>query len=176
MGRNIRPLARQETKDRICRYFPLYSSNPDDPLYEQYCRVKLMLNHPFRQVSDLLLVQDVGEHGTQCTTYAEAYSPCQAYHSDHPSDHYNEDLTARDDDEFEDAPHEEEEQGRSWEDIAAEQAAAEETETRSLGSRDIDRNHDWSPHVGRYPALYVDKTWWDQYASATTNLDVPSQP
>jgi ATP-dependent DNA helicase PIF1 len=53
-GKSIKPLARASTKDRICRFFPLYSSNPQDDTYEEYCRVKLMLHHTFHEVKDLL--------------------------------------------------------------------------------------------------------------------------
>jgi hypothetical protein len=52
-----------------------------------------------------------------------------------------------------------------------------EANTRALGSRGIDISHDWKPHVGCYPVLEDDKTWWDYFSGGTTtHLEVTSQP
>ena len=45
---------------------PICSPDPSGPKYEQYCRQKLMLHQPFRQIEDLL--------GATCDTYPDAYS------------------------------------------------------------------------------------------------------
>ena len=44
---------------------PYVSPDPEGPKYEQYCKQKLMMHLPFRQLEDLL-----GE----CDTYAAAYT------------------------------------------------------------------------------------------------------
>lgn len=44
-GRLIR---RPQARPRILRLYPLYSDIPDEDGYEDYCRVKLMLHHPFQ--------------------------------------------------------------------------------------------------------------------------------
>jgi hypothetical protein len=49
-GRNIGPLARTATKDRIYRLLPLCSFNAGEFLYEEFCRVKLALYHSLREI------------------------------------------------------------------------------------------------------------------------------
>jgi hypothetical protein len=44
-------------------------------MYEDICRVRLMLHHPFREFKDLLILDDIGDQDTHCATYAEAYPP-----------------------------------------------------------------------------------------------------
>jgi hypothetical protein len=39
---------------QVIYYFPRYSSNPDSDQYDDYCRVRLMLHHPFEHPTDLL--------------------------------------------------------------------------------------------------------------------------
>lgn len=37
----------------IVRIFPRLSPSPEDPNYEEYCRIKIMLHHPFRDLATL---------------------------------------------------------------------------------------------------------------------------
>lgn len=37
----------------IVRVFPRLSPSPDDPSYEEYCRIKILLHHPFRDIQAL---------------------------------------------------------------------------------------------------------------------------
>ncbi len=46
-------------KPRPVTFFPRYKSDPTDDDYEDYCRVKMMLSHPFENVEDLLEVDGV---------------------------------------------------------------------------------------------------------------------
>ena len=44
-------------------------------IIEDFCRVKMMLNHPHRQLQDLLSMGGPGGD-TVCSTYQEAYGLC----------------------------------------------------------------------------------------------------
>ncbi|KAI0367563.1 hypothetical protein BV20DRAFT_1000234, partial [Pilatotrama ljubarskyi] len=46
--------SRRATTKVIVRTYPRLSPNPDSPAYEDYCRVKVLLHHPFRAVDELL--------------------------------------------------------------------------------------------------------------------------
>ena len=50
----LQPLSKG--KPRAVSFFPRYKSNPADDEYEDYCRVKMILSHPFENVEDLLEV------------------------------------------------------------------------------------------------------------------------
>ena len=63
-------------KPRPVNFFPRYKSNPTDDEYEDYCRVKMMLSHPFESVEDLLEVD-----GVQAETFQEAYELCCDNHA-----------------------------------------------------------------------------------------------
>lgn len=56
-------------------YFPVYSSDPSTgDKYENYCRTKMILHHPFTDVKDLAdIVDDV-------PSFSAAYRRCQAAH------------------------------------------------------------------------------------------------
>ena len=65
---------------RVLNLFPRYSRDPEGPEYEQYCRVKLMLHHPFSEPSELRMLDEDGVF-----SYATAYRLCRAEH-EHPRD------------------------------------------------------------------------------------------
>lgn len=89
-------------KPRPVGFFPQYKSNPTEDEYKDYCRVKMMLSHPFENVEDLLEVE-----GVEAKTFQEVYELCCDNHA-HGDDLYDEldvdddepELNA--DDEFED--------------------------------------------------------------------------
>jgi hypothetical protein len=64
----IRPSAAQ----RVIQYFPRCASDPTSALYKDYCRVKLMLHHPFTDVNNLLLMD-----GDLYNSYSTAFAACQ---------------------------------------------------------------------------------------------------
>jgi hypothetical protein len=63
---------RARALSRVINYFPRYSSDPESSSYEDYCRVKLMLHHPFEEWDDLLKVD-----GEVYGSYADAFSVCR---------------------------------------------------------------------------------------------------
>ena len=75
---------------RVINYFPRYSSDPESSSYEDYCRVKLMLHHPFEEWDDLLKVD-----GETYESYIDAFHACGRQHT-HPEDCYTDpqDLNA----------------------------------------------------------------------------------
>ena len=71
---------RREKTTVILRTYPRLSPNPDHPDYEQYCRIKVLLHHPFRNLDDLTKREDGTEH-----SFAEVFADCQVHHH-HPRD------------------------------------------------------------------------------------------
>ncbi|KAK8912380.1 ATP-dependent DNA helicase pfh1 [Metarhizium anisopliae] len=151
-------------KPRAVTFFPRYKSNPTDDEYEDYCRVKMMLSHPFEKVEDLLEVD-----GFQAETFQEAYELCCDNHN-HGDDLYDELDVDDDDTEFE--------ADEEFEDVNPSQptppASLADFETYglahpgndltrvedgdNLGERDSDRQYDWSRHVGKYN---INPLFWD---------------
>ena len=151
-------------KPRPVNFFPRYKSNPTDDDYEDYCRVKMMLSHPFENVEDLLEVD-----GVQAETFQEAYELCSDNHA-HGDDLYDE-LDVDDDEPEADADDEFEDVSLSQPTPPAPLADFETyglarpgddltriVDSDNLGERDSDREYDWSRHVGKYN---IDPLFWD---------------
>lgn len=69
---------------------------PEGPQYEDYRRVKMMLNHPFKaHVNEVFDTE-----GERRATYADAYAVCSQVHTHHPHDYYGDTIPAKDLDEF----------------------------------------------------------------------------
>jgi hypothetical protein len=68
-------------KPRVLYYFPRYKPIPTHRQFEDFCRVKLMLNHPHRAYDELLTVDDV-----RFDNHKAAYLHCQQHH-EHENDH-----------------------------------------------------------------------------------------
>ncbi|KAF6820018.1 hypothetical protein CSOJ01_01086 [Colletotrichum sojae] len=154
---------------RVINYFPRYKK--DNPAqHEDYCRVKMMLNHPHRQLDELLTVE-----GEVYTTFRDAYDACKTFHGNHAPDFYDTITDTPEDAEFEDAEAEEWMRNAGWEEMARElpDRPIETDDIDILGNRPIDLNYDWSPHVGRYfDELNVDAFW--QTARGQHGLDLPA--
>ncbi|KAK8912682.1 hypothetical protein VCV18_012361 [Metarhizium anisopliae] len=148
---------RPRARPRVINYYPRYSNDPESPTYADYCRVRLMLHHPFVDYADLLTVD-----GQVYGSYIQAFQACQRLHT-HPQDFYT-DPEASDSESDEDP----EEQAEGDHPLADFEAFArrrpQEDFTRidlldSLGVREMDRDYDWSLHVGRYD---ISPDIWDQ--------------
>ncbi len=70
--RNHQWRKRRESTTVILRVFPRYSPNPEDPNYEQYCRTKILLHHPFRILEP--------------QAWEDVFSLCQSDRHVHPPD------------------------------------------------------------------------------------------
>jgi len=135
-----------------------------------------MLNHPHRQLQDLLSSQGPGGD-TVCTTYREAYTLCRNNCDGHDNDYYTEIPDIVEDDEFEPGDEEEEEGITEAEWLLARELPNQRLsvgEAMFLGNRDLDLLYNWVLHVGRYPWLVQQaKDYWkNRRTEAVTTVDV----
>ena len=109
-----------------------------------------MLHHPFTAWPDLLSVD-----GQAYGSYVDAFQPCKRLHT-HPQDFYtNLEAESSDSDESEeDEPEPEDNHPLADFELLARRRPHEDfTRVESLedlGDRGIDRQYDWSAHIGRY--------------------------
>ncbi|KAL9120832.1 MAG: hypothetical protein Q9187_002611 [Circinaria calcarea] len=69
---------RPRAAPRIINIFPLYDSNSTGEQYEDYCRVKLMLHHPFTKIEDLREeFRGPDDRVIPVGSYREAYTLCK---------------------------------------------------------------------------------------------------
>jgi ATP-dependent DNA helicase PIF1 len=146
---------------RVINYFPRYSSDPMSREYEDYCRVRLMLHHPFERVTDLLSF-DRCDYGS----YTDAFRACTGLHT-HPDDFYTDPVANDQDTDSEDDESvcDESDNGAlaDFEVFARRRPGNDDLTcsfTDNLGSRDLDRAYDWTSHVGRNTITPED---WDQF-------------
>lgn len=137
-------------RPRVLSYFPRYKTKRDHAQFEDFCRVKLMLNHPHRRHEDLLTV-----NGRTFGTYKLAFTLCELTH-DHADDHYGK-AEAEDPE-----PEEDEFEGiredlgditiEDWQEIArmVPNIEPEVEPAELLGRRDLDVNYDWRAHLERF--------------------------
>jgi len=141
---------------RIINYFPRYNSDPSSTDYEDFCRVKMMLHHPFTRVQDLAVEVD-GKF-----SFAAAYEACKRSHA-HEPDFLEDDQENSLDDEFEEPSIvNEDEAAQDWELLAARGPRNDATRIENpdcLGERDLDRSYDWPSHAGIY--LDLDDDFWE---------------
>jgi ATP-dependent DNA helicase PIF1 len=165
-----RKLNRTTGKSRVLSYFPTYISVPGHDNYENYCRVQMMLNHPFTEVEDLLAVEETD--GMVVDTFAEAYDLCLQYHGQHP-DNYYDPFVVDEDPEPDDADYQDLDildevvqanriRGalEDWSNGRPGNDGARLQDPDGLGDRDLDRAYDWGAHVGKYPNLH--DLFWDE--------------
>ncbi|KAJ8063299.1 hypothetical protein OCU04_008529 [Sclerotinia nivalis] len=139
---------------RAINYYPRYLNDPQSDTYSKYCRVKLMLHHPFADWDDLLSVDN-----QLYSSFPDAFRACNHSHS-HPDDFYTDpeaDSSDADDDSADDGEDEQDEQDEyplaDFEAFARRRPGNDFTEMdffARLGGRDVDQNYDWSSHIGRY--------------------------
>ena len=146
---------------RVINYFPRYSSDPMSRAYEDYCRVRLMLHHPFERVTDLLSFERC-DYGS----YTDAFRACTRLHT-HPDDFYTDPVANDQDTDSEDDESvcDESDNGplADFEVFARRRPGNDDLTcsfTDNLGSRDLDRAYDWTSHVGRNTITPED---WDQF-------------
>jgi hypothetical protein len=125
----------------VINYFPKYLNNPRGEQYIEYCRVKLMLHHPFTDWTDLLYV-DSEAYGS----YTTAFVACIRSHT-HPEDFYT-DPEAEDLDSEYKSDEEIKEDNGPLADFEAFARRRYQDNSRhpdpfdSLGVREIDRSYD----------------------------------
>ena len=82
---------------RVLQYFPQYKADSEGDQYDDYCRVKMTLHHPFRAIDDLL-----GQDDERFGTWMDAYAVCRSTHYHPESDGLPREIQLPDD-EFEEA-------------------------------------------------------------------------
>jgi len=146
-------------KARVLNYYPRYKGDPRSKEYADFCRVKLMLNHPHRSEDELLTFD-----GRQFESYETAYKHCQNLHT-HPRDGYVVPLEPEEDElEFRLNPTEELDD-EDWLEIARmlPNRGPTEEDLDLLGARDIDLQYDWNSHVGLYMhPNFSDGRYWKE--------------
>jgi len=145
---------------RIINYFPRYNSDLSSRDYEDFCRVKMMLHHPFTNVRDLAVEVDSN------FSFAAAYEDCKRSHT-HKPDYLEDEQEDASEDEFEEpSVIDEDEAVQDWELLAARGPRNDATRVETpnvLGERDLDRSYDWSTHAGIY--LDLDSDFWENSKS-----------
>jgi ATP-dependent DNA helicase PIF1 len=161
---------------RVLNYYPKYSNDPTSPHFLDYCRVKLMLHHPFTEFTDLLTVNE-----TAFESYSGALAACQSTHN-HPEDFYTDPIQEESDDDSdtESIASDHATPLADFEVFARRRPQGADDEyinlTMDLGSRNIDRNYDWTPHVGRFSTTPTD---WATFRAANVieqDVTVDSSP
>ena len=148
-------------KTPVLRYNPRYLGEPGTPSYEDFCRVKMILNHPHDDTDELV---------REFSTWEEAYAHCQQFCEAHEDDHYGEELPGPEEDRFEPPPPAEadDDDVEAWQRLHRlnPQRARAQDPYELLGVRDLDLQYDWSGHVGRYedPAFGLDlRKYWSTF-------------
>jgi ATP-dependent DNA helicase PIF1 len=150
---------RPRAPPRVINYFPRYSSDLSSQEYDNYCRVRLMLHHPFQRFTDLLSF-DSCDYGS----YIDAFRACKRLHT-HPDDFYT-DLEADGQDTDSDSDsvcNESSDEPLADFELFARRRPRDDLTcsfTDDLGSRELDRAYDWTSHVGRDIITPED---WDQF-------------
>ena len=161
---------------RLLQIIPRYSSNPTSPQYEDYCRVKLMLHHPFTNPMDLRMPDDDG-----VLSYAFAYQVCrrECGHPRDPLDTLAESRREQEnqrnsDSEFDSEQEDEEpepELQAEWTEWAARNGRSRggaDEDLPDFGTRDIDLQFDWQHQSDIYYELFGEQDDWYKEAQLQT--------
>src|SRR5436190_12884118 len=152
----------------VVNVWPAYLPDKSNPvMYEEYCRAKLQLHHPYQNINDLQKDEDGKDIG-----WVVAYERCKNECDFHDEDPLmkEEDLESEEpeiEEEFEDEDETEEERIlRDWQELARRGPGTRSTRSR-LGQRDIDRDFDWKASYNIYGAdnvkaaeSYIDEQKW----------------
>ncbi len=79
--RNKQWRKRRNSTKVVLRVYPRYSPNQDDPHYEDYCRTKVILHHPFATLDQVTRAEDGRER-----TWREIFEACLQDGHAHPAD------------------------------------------------------------------------------------------
>lgn len=159
-NKTTRKPARQSTKDHILRYWPAFSSDPDSSLYENWCRMKVLLHHPYR-IEDSLRC----ENDDELLDWPTVYKDCQLSCGPHPPD-FLPDLASKSqaDDELDDEYDSADEMPDSDEPYDFMILAGRSNNRggvvlehdAALGERALDREHDWMANTHAFADMNPD--------------------
>ena len=118
--KNGKFVLRPRAKPRVINVWPAYIPDKSDPaMYENWCRAKLQLHHPYTGNVEALQRVD-GEDIGWAAAYANCVATCHGEHDDDPLANEDGDDEDGDEEEFEE-PDEEEEilrELRDWHELA----------------------------------------------------------
>lgn len=133
---------RHETTRVIIRTFSRFSPNPEDPNYEEYCRIKILLHHPFRDL------HSIRRHDDGEKSWRELYANCQIPENGH--NHAKDTL-------------------RSWDDEQRRAAQPEDDEDEDVINQDVEQMEevDWQLYARLHPHgdahLWCRRSWPKAY-------------
>lgn len=150
---------RRSTTSVVLRVFPRLSPNPSEDTYEDYCRVKMILHHPFRHPDALLRLDGHDD----LVSWRDAYAQCiTSNHGHQPDtlqswDHENNASDEGEDDDEEINADLAELDEADWQIYARlfPNAAVPQFDLRDLGRRPIDEG--WDIHAAHTRWMDVDK-------------------
>jgi hypothetical protein len=77
--RDSRWKSRNDSTDVVVRvFFPRFSPNPDGDVYADFCRTKILLHHPFRDLNTV--------RGDNEESWSKCFTRCRTASHDHPND------------------------------------------------------------------------------------------
>jgi hypothetical protein len=147
---------RPRAKSRCINYYPRYPKSPQAADYAEYCRVKILLHHPFYDMPGLETLQVDDQ---PVGSWEEAYRRCcdNHQHEDDFLDEPDEPDEPDDDEDLEEADQIQGDDGRVPEVGVAELLAgrnprivSNEDPDQDLGIRPSDLAYDWAAHAGLY--------------------------
>lgn len=157
---------RPHSKDRVVVYQPHYKSNANHPDYPDFCRMKLVLHHPWREYPSL--------PWNGCDTWPAAFEHCKSHCQGHALDHLEPLDVPVPTDEFDyEAPLDEDEHDPMAL-LAGETARGNPAERNEdpddLGRRTKDWRRYWEHHVNTYrgvgfddmPDIHAGQHWWQR--------------
>lgn len=185
---------RPRSKPRVIVYQPQYKAQPTHSDYEDFCRTKIALHHPWREYPTL--------PWSGCSTWSTALQYCNAYCPAHAPD-WMEPLKADPaPEEFENEQPSNEDEHDPMAQLAGETAfrnpAARHEDPDNLGDRTDDWRYCWDTHVNTYrgvgaeplgmPDIHAGLNWWQRarelfpsndevnwFSQNTINLLAPEQ-
>jgi hypothetical protein len=173
---------RPRAAPRMVNLYPRYFYRPTHATYEDFCRAKMMLHHPWLTREDVAAMRASPTEGLE-PTYAYAYQRCQlnsCYHARDPLDP----LDGEENEDDIDAMTEYEEDGHADEDLGMQQgftvlagrtglhdaSNVGEVET-TLGKRDIDLTYDWHGSDYQYNEYGHQSNFYTQAKTIEPNVD-----
>ncbi|KAJ7434964.1 hypothetical protein B0H11DRAFT_1756738, partial [Mycena galericulata] len=154
---------RRKSTDTVVRTFPRYSPNPENELYDEYCRTKVILHHPFRDLASLRCPDDEEK------SWPELFAECRAGGHTHSKDTLrswedeNRSRQEEEDDDEETNPDVERMTEEDWQMFARDHpnAAIPRFDVSDLGTRPLDAA--WDVNAAR--------TRWNDVDQMGTYLD-----
>jgi ATP-dependent DNA helicase PIF1 len=156
---------RPRAKPRVISYFPCYKGDPCHLQYPHFCRIKLLLHHPWREYEEVATCTD--EFGAP--DYIASYQAYVASHQ-HLPDYFcirtveEACEAAADIDEFDDHFADNLELYQSFEILHAHIRNTDVVEVEDpdkLGDRELDRDYNWGTYRGTCPQLDKRAYWQD---------------